>query len=134
MFDIRLKLFLTECLERKHRNRDLWIMDTNFDLLAELHFLKTENGGRKTPAKTGFRPQLKFAFSEKSTSGKQNFTDKEFVFPGETAVAEIALLSPQFFSGMLAVGMIFEIREASQIIGSGKILEIKNETLVTLDL
>jgi len=99
------------------------------DILAEIKYFETKDGGRRTPAKTGFRPQVKFEISEKTTSGHQNFVDKEFVFPGETIIAEVIFLSPHFFSGMLEVGMSFNIQETINHIGYGKILKIINEDL-----
>jgi translation elongation factor EF-Tu-like GTPase len=64
-------------------------METQSHFIAELKYLETEKGGRKTVAKSGYRPQVQFDFSEMSTSGSQKFIDKEFVFPGETVLAEI---------------------------------------------
>jgi len=55
-------------------------MKTEYHFLAELQYFKTENGGRKSPAKSGFRPRVRFPFSEKSTSGLQNFIDKIWCF------------------------------------------------------
>ena len=99
------------------------------DFIAELSYLTTQQGGRKTTAKSGYRPQVKFDFEERQTSGQQTFIDKEFVSPGETVVAKIKVLCPDFFSNKLTEGMNFEFREAATIIGTGKIKQIVNGRL-----
>ncbi|HVV56378.1 MAG TPA: hypothetical protein VHC47_13680 [Mucilaginibacter sp.] len=99
------------------------------DFVAELKYLRTEEGGRSTPARSGYRPQVKFAFSEMQTSGQQTFLDKKVAYPGDTVNAEISILSPQSFANMLNPGMTFEFREGHKIIGTGKIISILNESL-----
>jgi hypothetical protein len=67
------------------------------DFIAELKYLPTEQGGRKTPANSGYRPQIKFDFSQQETSGQQTFIDKKTVYPGENVIAKIKMSSPNFF-------------------------------------
>ena len=45
--------------------------------------MTTEQGGRKTPAFSSYRPQVKFDFTEMQKSGQQTFIDKETVYPGD---------------------------------------------------
>jgi hypothetical protein len=97
------------------------------DFIARLTYRTTEQGGRKTPAKSGYRPQVKFDFTEMQTSGKQTFIDKETVFPGDTVDAKIKILSPDYFTGCLTEGMAFEFREGARIMGTGEIKYIVNE-------
>jgi hypothetical protein len=99
------------------------------DFIASLNYRTTEQGGRKTAAKSGYRPQVKFDFTEMETSGQQTFIDREFVFPGDSVVAEIKILSVDFFANSLTEGMDFEFREGATIIGTGKIKHIINERL-----
>ena len=56
------------------------------DFMAQLKYRTTEQGGKQTPAKSGYRPHIKFDFIEIHTSGQQTFIDKEAVFPGETVI------------------------------------------------
>jgi elongation factor Tu len=101
------------------------------DFIAKLSYKKAEEGGRKTPVFVeGYRPQVKFPFSEMQTSGQQKFVDKEIVYPGDCVTAEITILSPNFFENQLSEGMEFEFREGSRIIGTGTILKILNSALV----
>lgn len=99
------------------------------DFIAELQYLTTEQGGRKTPANSGYRPQVKFDFSEMQTSGQQTFIDKETVYPGDKVDAKIKILSPDYFAHSLTEGMNFEFREGSTLIGTGQIKYIVNDKL-----
>ena len=105
-------------------------MNSQPDFIAELQYRTTEEGGRKTPVFTGYRPQVKFAFSEMQTSGIQTFIDKETVYPGDKVIAEIIVLSTSFFEGSVEVGTSFEFREGSRVIGNGVIIEIRNPLLI----
>lgn len=99
------------------------------DFLAELQYLTTENGGRNSYALSGYRPQVKFPFSEMTTSGQQIFIDKEYVFPGDNVEAKIKILSPELFQNMLYQNLNFEMREGAKIVATGKITRIINENL-----
>ena len=99
------------------------------DFIATLTYKTTENGGRLTPAKSGYRPQIKFDFTEMQTSGHQTFIDKETVLPGETISAKIKIGSPDYFAGCLTEGMEFEFREGEVVIGTGEIKYIVNDKL-----
>jgi translation elongation factor EF-Tu-like GTPase len=47
------------------------------DFIATLTYRTTEQGGRKTAAVSGYRPQVKFDFAEMQTSGQQTFIDRK---------------------------------------------------------
>jgi translation elongation factor EF-Tu-like GTPase len=99
------------------------------DFIATLKYYTAEEGGRRTPAKSGYRPQIKFDFEEMQTSGQQTFIDKEIVYPGDTVKAEIKMLSPMIFNTRLSNGMTFQFREGARVIGIGQIIEILNREL-----
>lgn len=99
------------------------------DFIAELQYLTTEQGGRKTPVNSGYRPQVKFDFAEMQTSGQQTFIDKETVYPGEKVDAKIKIMSPDYFADCLTEGMNFEFREGATLIGTGQIKYIVNDKL-----
>jgi len=105
------------------------IMKDNFDFIAYLKYRTTDEGGRYSPAQSGYRPQVRFDFEKITSSGRQLFINKEWVFPGEDVEAQITLMSPQFFENKLFEGLKFEFIEEAKIIGIGEIIEIKNETL-----
>ncbi len=99
------------------------------DFIALLQYRTTQEGGRKTSAFSKYRPQIKFDFDEMQTSGEQTFIDKDTVYPGEEVKAAIRLAGVIYFRGRLAEGMLFEFRERPRVIGTGKILQILNDTL-----
>jgi len=99
------------------------------DFIATLTYLTFEQGGRQTPAFSGYRPQVKFDFSEMQTSGQQTFIDRKIVYPGDTVEAEIRIISVKHFAGQLKDKMEFDFREGSIIIGTGQIKHIVNDKL-----
>ncbi|MCC7521798.1 MAG: hypothetical protein IT220_09210 [Flavobacteriaceae bacterium] len=102
----------------------------NVDFIAELQYLTTEQGGRKTPVfATDYRPQIKFDFDDMQTLGQQTFINKVIVYPGEKVEAKIKILSPDYFSNCLTEGMKFEFREGYKVIGTGEIKYIINDRL-----
>jgi hypothetical protein len=105
------------------------IMNSDCDFVATLTYRTTEKGGRKTPAKTGYRSQVKFNFEEMETSGQQTFINREVAFPGDTIEALIKIISVDYFMNKLNEGMTFEFREGSTIIGTGIITRIVNDKL-----
>ena len=99
------------------------------DFIALLKYKKSEDGGRQNFALSGYRPTIKFPFSEMQTSGIQTFIDKEKVFPGETVKAEIKILSDEYFKHQLCENLEFDFLEGPNIIGTGKIISILNPRL-----
>ena len=102
----------------------------SIDFIADLTYLTTDEGGRQTPAFSGYRPQVKFDFDEMQTSGQQTFLKKDTVYPGDTVQAAIRIISVEHFEKTLTEGMTFEFREGSRVIGTGKIIDILNEKLI----
>ncbi len=110
-------------------NNKFEVDNSNADFIATLTYKTTEQGGRKTPAKSGYRPQVKFDFDEMQTSGQQTFINRELVFPGDTVEAEIKILSVEHFANKLTEKMKFEFREGATVIGKGIIKHIINGKL-----
>ncbi len=110
-------------------NNKLAFDNSKSDFIATLTYRTAEQGGRKTAAKSGYRPQVKFDFEQMQTTGQQTFIERELVFPGDTVDAEIKLLAVDYFVNTLTEGMEFEFREGGTIIGTGKIKHIVNEKL-----
>lgn len=110
-------------------NNKFEIDNSSADFIAIVTYKTAEQGGRKTPAKAGYRPQVKFDFDEMQTSGEQTFIDRDHVFPGETVEAEIKILSVDHFANRLTEKMQFEFREGSTVIGTGIIKHVLNDKL-----
>jgi len=105
------------------------IDNSSSDFIASLRYRTTEEDGRKTPAKSGYRPQVKFEFDDKQSFGLQVFIGRELVYPGDSVEAEITLLSIDHLENKLVKGMTFEFLEGTRVIGSGKIKHIMNDIL-----
>lgn len=117
-------------LTQSHPSKQkLALKSSDTDFIATLRYKSMEEGGRKSPAKSGYRPGIKFPFSDMQTSGRQIFVDREFVMPGETVDAEIKIVSIDHFAPRLHVGLIFEFMEGNRIIGTGTIKYIVNDEL-----
>jgi hypothetical protein len=101
----------------------------SIDFIAELKYLTAEEGGRKAPAISGYRPQIKFDFDEMQISGQQTFLNKVTVYPGDTVKAAIRIISVELFKYRLTEGMTFEFREGLKVIGTGNITCILNDRL-----
>ena len=99
------------------------------DFIAILKYRTAEEGGRKTAAITGYRPDIKFPFDKMLTCGFQTFIGQEKVYPGESVKAEIKINASEYFKGQLYENLEFDFREGQHIIGTGKILEIINPNL-----
>ncbi len=110
-------------------NNKMELNNSTADFIATLTYKTTEQGGRKTPAKSGYRPQVKFDFEEMQTSGQQTFIDRELVFPGDIVDAEIKIISVDYFANKLTEKMKFEFREGEIVIGTGIIKHIINNKL-----
>lgn len=104
-------------------------MNKNFDFIAILKYRTAEEGGRKTAAHSGYRPDIKFPFDKMLTCGFQTFIDQEKVFPGESVKAEIKIIATEYFKGRLFEDLEFDFREGPNIIGTGIIIEIINPIL-----
>lgn len=92
------------------------------DVEAEIYFLATEEGGRKGPAYTDYRPQ--FYYDGHDWDAPHEYPDVEQVNPGDTVRAYLAFLSPQEHVGKLHIGKEFLIREGAKTVGRGKITKI----------
>ena len=92
------------------------------DIEAEIRFLTTEEGGRSSPAFSGYRPQ--FYYDGRDWDAPHEYPDSYTVFPGETVRAFLGFLSPQEHIGKITVGMKFEIREGTRTVGTGVVTKI----------
>ena len=92
------------------------------DIEAEVSFVPTEQGGRSTPAFSGYRPQ--FYYDDHNWDADHEYPDVEFVLPGETARALLRFLSPDAQVGRVHPGMEFQVREGARIVALGRVTKI----------
>ena len=99
---------------------------------ARLTLYSTENGGRKTAIKTGYRPNHVFEYRENSSDfvttyiGQIEFK-KEWILPNETADVEVLFIKHQNIENMIQKGRIWWIHEGKRKLGEAEILEIISE-------
>lgn len=92
------------------------------DIEAEIYFLTTEEGGRKTPAFSGYRPQ--FYYDGHDWDAVQNYIDVSEVYPGQTVTAHLSFMSPQCHVGKLSLDKEFLVREGQKVVARGKVTKI----------
>ncbi|MEI6100469.1 MAG: hypothetical protein WCP73_01410 [Eubacteriales bacterium] len=102
------------------------------DVEAVISFLKTEEGGRKTPCANGYRP-AHLVKDDYLTTGVHQYYEKDLVAPGETVIGTIAFITPEIYPHCLWIGKILKIQEASKIVGYAKITKIFNELLFRVE-
>lgn len=103
--------------------------ENNCDFIAVLNFRKTEQGGRTHYTLNGYRPGIKFNFTEMQTSGQLTYIDNKMAFPGDNINALIKLSAIEHLKGRLREGSNFEFLDGDSVIGTGRILLIKNDEL-----
>ena len=88
---------------------------------ANVYVLTSDEGGRKTPFFSGYRPQ--FYVRTTDVTGSISFPkDVEMVMPGDNIVMDIELITPI----ALEEGMRFAIREGGRTIGAGVVDKLLN--------
>jgi translation elongation factor EF-Tu-like GTPase len=94
---------------------------TKPDLRVTLRFLTTDEGGRKTLAYSGYRPQ--FYYNSLHYVVNLKFP-KEGIAPGERTTAELEFLRPELLWGNISVGKLFGIYEGQKKVAEGEVVEI----------
>jgi translation elongation factor EF-Tu-like GTPase len=92
------------------------------DIEAEITFVPTEQGGRKTLAFSGYRPQ--FYYDEHDWDAEHEYPDVESVAPGQTVRALLRFLSPEMHVGRMHPGTEFQVREGARVVAHGRVTKI----------
>jgi hypothetical protein len=92
------------------------------DIEVVMTFLRTEDGGRKSPVWTGYRPQFYYQGGE--GDAQHTYLGVDQVNPGDTVAAQLKFYSPQNHVGKIAVEMAFEIREGKCTVATGRVTKI----------
>ena len=95
-------------------------MSALLTISATIYFLPPEEGGRKTPIFSGYRPAL--YFGEKQTDGAIMLLSGERVVPGTECEVLIHLLHPEHVGDALKPLAPFEAKEGSRVVGRGHVL------------
>ncbi len=92
------------------------------DIIAEIHFLPTESGGRKQPTPSG-RFGCPFLFEGEYFDCVMFLDDIGSIAPGSTVTLPIWFLSPSLIKPRLNLGSAFDLWEL-RVIANGTVLEI----------
>src|SRR5688572_18389246 len=98
----------------------LMTSEYSYILIAKIALYSTENGGRKKPVQSGYRPSFSFN-SLKHYSGEIQLLDKIELRPGESSLVTIKLLPARTIRKTLKKNDAFTITEGNKVIGSGVI-------------
>ena len=90
---------------------------------AKIDLLCAEEGGRKTPIFTGYRPTM--YFGDRQTDGLIVFDCEEKPTLGGEYTVTIALAHPEYLGDVLQKEAMFDFREGPKIIGHGKVVRIE---------
>jgi translation elongation factor EF-Tu-like GTPase len=93
-----------------------------YDIEAQITFTRTEDGGRRGPARSGYRPQ--FYYDGHDWDAVQDYGPVEWVFPGQTVTAYLSFLSPECHVGRLYPGKAFLLREGQRTVGQGVVTQL----------
>lgn len=97
---------------------------------AKFSLTPTENGGRKTGIKSGYRPNHVFEYETNGQfkyayMGDIQFEDKEWIMPGETKEVLVRFLSAQPIDQYLEVGRKWWLHEGAIQVGEAEIMNIE---------
>jgi hypothetical protein len=92
------------------------------DIEVAMTFLRTEEGGRKSPVFSGYRPQ--FHHQGEVGDASHTYIGVTQVNPGYTVTAQLKFYCPQNHVGKIAVGMEFEIREGKRTVATGRVTKV----------
>jgi elongation factor Tu len=94
-------------------------VNTHKKFECEVYILKAEEGGRKTPFQTGYRPQFYFRTTD-VTGTVELPKDREVVMPGDNVKMVVELINKVAMEEKLR----FAIREGGHTVGSGVVTKI----------
>ena len=98
--------------------------DSVTQVSAQVYLLRRDEGGRKWPVATGYRPTIDFG--QKQIDGIVSFDPDDKPVLGAEYTVTIRLLNPQPLGGALKKDAVFDWREGSKIVARGTVLDVKS--------
>lgn len=97
---------------------------------ARIYFRTPEQGGRTTPIKTNYRPNHVFEKVPdpkklKTYIGQIEFSDQEFIYPGETKIVMVKFLKFGDIESHILEGQKWFIYEVPRLIAEAEVLEVE---------
>ncbi len=95
---------------------------------AKITMKTTEEGGRQSGFKSGYRPNHVFEMPDnlkdlRTYIGDIQFDDQDLIEPGETKIVTVRFLKVPEIEKYITVGQKWFINEAARSLGIGEILE-----------
>jgi hypothetical protein len=110
-------------LDTSHSTGEVIMSRDLANISAKLYLLRPEEGGRKMPIFTGYRPAV--YFGGRQTDGLIVFDREEKPVLGGEYTVTIALAHPEYLGDALQKDATFDCREGPKIIGRGKVLKVE---------
>jgi translation elongation factor EF-Tu-like GTPase len=105
-------------------------MNHPHDIEADFYLYPTAQGGRRTPAFSGYRPQHKI-HENYQTSGQHEYLNAtNQIAPGETVLTKIWLLTPDVYPNSIWINREIEVFEGSRMLGTLTVTRVVNEVLL----
>jgi translation elongation factor EF-Tu-like GTPase len=103
-------------------------------IVAQVHWLPPEEGGRRSDIYSGYRPTCWFGLRTESGEKHYNdvhvyFYDRDSIPPGEDHTVRLEPLAPELVAEAAKVGLEFDVTEGRRVVGRGTIREIVEEGL-----
>lgn len=99
------------------------------DFEAEIYALRTDEGGRRTPIFTGYRPNHAFGRGDLLDGALHEYLDTDILHLGHVTRANLWLLCPDALEGHFFAGMRFTVQEGDKVVGYGTVTTILNPRL-----
>lgn len=99
------------------------------DIEAVVTLLSADEGGRSTPAISGYRPAHSVS-DDYLTSGLHQYIGQDRLAPGQSCPTNIWLLSPDLYPHSLWVGKVLKVQEGGRLVGHAKITKVFNVALL----
>ena len=95
------------------------------DVLAEVSFLTTSEGGKSGPVRGRYRPNHNFGAADGRITyiGQIEFDPDDEVVPGESRTVRIRFLSGSGLDALLSVGREWRIQEGPKLVARAKLIE-----------
>jgi hypothetical protein len=95
---------------------------------SKLRLRRTEEGGRKTGVKSGYRPDHVFEYRNDGTFsayiGDIRFDEHDTIEPGEEKIVTVRFIPRQPIKDLLTVGRHWWIYEGPILVGEADIIEV----------
>lgn len=95
---------------------------------AEVTFVPSNEGGRKSPVWSGYRGQFHHRGGESIADVTWSFPEGAAISPGESSYCEITFCRPRTHLPSIKQGDTFEVREGARVVANGRIMTVNADS------